>query len=65
MKLFYWFTIVLGIILLSISISNPVFNLVINRYIKFPLLFIIIIRLLLFFISIIIIFIGLYLESIL
>ena len=60
----YWGIIVLGIILLSLSISNPFFNLLIKKYLQFNVFFEILIRILLFFLSIFLIIFGLYIESI-
>ena len=61
--MFHWIVIVLGIIILSISISNPFFNLTLNKIINFDLFFIALIRIFLFLIGVIIIFFGLYVES--
>ena len=56
----YWFIIIIGIVLLSISISNPVYKIVIKKYLKINLIFEIILRLIIFTFSIILIFIGLF-----
>jgi len=60
----YWLVIIIGIFALSISVSNPFYKLVVKKYLKLKVLFEILLRTLLFFVSIIIIFIGLYFESI-
>ncbi len=60
----YWLIIILGIFVLSISISNPFYKLMIKKYLKSNILFEIILRAFLFFLSIVIILIGLYLESV-
>ena len=59
----YWFLIIFGIFVLSSSLSNQVYNLVIKKYITVNLLLQILIRITLFFISIILIFSGLYIEG--
>ena len=60
----YWFIIIIGIILLSISVSNPIYKIVIKKYLKIRLIFEIIFRIILFTVSIFLIFLGLYIESI-
>lgn len=59
----YWLIIILGIVILSASISNPFFNFTIKKYIKINIYFEFIIRISLFILSIIIILTGLYVES--
>jgi hypothetical protein len=59
----YWFLIIFGIFTLSISLSNQVYNLVIKKYITVNLLFQILIRITLFFVAIMLILGGLYIES--
>ena len=59
----YWFLIIFGIFTLSISLSNQVYNLVIKKNITVNLLFQILIRIVLFFVAIILILGGLYIES--
>ena len=59
----YWLLIILGIIILSLSLSNPVFS-ILNRYIKLSLLFQVFARIVLLVIGILIIIFGLYIESI-
>tara|TARA_B100000029_G_C16998576_1_gene750294 strand:+ start:48 stop:236 length:189 start_codon:yes stop_codon:yes gene_type:complete len=61
----HWFFILLGILPLSMSISNPVYKLFIKKRIKTNNFIDILLRILFFFISIFLIFFGLYLESIL
>ena len=60
----HWFTIIIGIFLLSLSISNPLYKLTTKNLFKFNLIINILIRFLLFFISVLLIFLGLWLESI-
>ena len=60
----HWFTIIIGIFLLSLSISNPLYKLITKSIFKFNLIINIVIRFFLFFISISLIFLGLYFESI-
>ena len=59
----YWLLIIFGIFTLSISLSNQVYKLVIEKYITVNLLFQILIRICLFFVAIILILGGLYIES--
>ena len=59
----YWLLIIFGIFTLSISLSNQVYKLVIKKYITVNLLFQILIRIALFFVAIILILGGLYIES--
>ena len=56
--------IILGIFALSISLSNPFYNLVVKKNLRLKVFFEILLRILLFFVSITIIFLGLYFESI-
>ena len=60
----HWLTIIIGIFLLSLSISNPLYKLITKNLFKFNLIINILIRFFLFFISILLIFFGLWLESI-
>ncbi len=60
----YWFLIIFGIFTLSISLSNQVYSLVIKKYITVNLLLQILIRISLFFIAVLMIFGGLYIESV-
>jgi len=59
----YWIIIIIGIFVLSISLSNPFYNLTIKKYLKLKIIYEILIRMFIFFVSVILIFIGLYLES--
>ena len=59
----HWFLIIFGIFILSISLSNQVYNLVIKKYITVNLLFQILIRITLFSVAIMLILGGLYIES--
>ena len=59
----HWLVIILGILIISLGISNPVYRLVISKFLHIPLVIQIIFRIFLLFIGIIIIFLGLYLES--
>ena len=60
----YWIVIIIGILILSLSLSNPFYRLLIKRKIKFNFFIEIIFRIFLFLLAIIIVFIGLYIESI-
>ena len=60
----YWIVIIIGILILSLSLSNPFYRLLIKRKIKFNFFIEIIFRIFLFLLAIIIIFIGLFIESI-
>jgi len=60
----HWLLIIIGTFILSISISNPFYRLLIQKRIKLKTFFNLIIRVILFIIGIIVIFSGLYLESI-
>ena len=59
----YWFLIIFGIFTLSTSLSNNTYNLVIKKYITVNILLQILIRITLFFIAVLLIFSGLYIES--
>jgi len=59
----HWITIIIGIIFMSLSISNPFYKIIIKKRINTNLPVDICIRILLLLISIIFIFLGLYLES--
>ena len=61
--MFYWIFILLGIVILTFSISTPFYNLTIKKILNLKIIFIILFRLILFFIGFILIFVGLYLES--
>ena len=60
----HWLIIIIGIFLISISISNPFYKLVVKNRIKLNIFNEILIRIFIFLISIVVIFYGLYLESI-
>ena len=60
----HWFLIIIGTFILSISISNPFYRLLIQKRIKLKTFFNLILRVILFIIGLIVIFSGLYLESI-
>ena len=60
----HWFVIIIGIFFISIAISNPFYKLIIKNRIKLNIFYEILIRIFIFLISIIVIFYGLYLESV-
>tara|TARA_B100001250_G_C19673252_1_gene732472 strand:- start:557 stop:742 length:186 start_codon:yes stop_codon:yes gene_type:complete len=60
----HWLLIILGTLILSISVSNPFYRLLFNKTFKIKTFIQILLRILLFFIALILIFTGLYLESI-
>ena len=60
----HWLVIIIGTLILSISISNPFYKLIIGKKIQLNSFFQIILRVILFLIGSVIIFSGLYLESI-
>ena len=60
----YWLLIIFGVIVLSTSISNPLYKITIKKYIKLNMYSEILLRSLMFILSIIIIFVGLYFESV-
>ena len=60
----HWIIILIGILILSLSLSNPFYRLLIKNKIKLNILTEIFFRLFLFLLAIIIIFTGLYIESI-
>ena len=59
----HWITIIIGIIIMSLSISNPFYKITIKKNINTNLFTDIFIRILLLFVSIVFIFLGLYFES--
>ena len=61
--MFYWIVIVFGIIMLSFSISNPFYRIVFKKFVKLNLFITILIRFLLFLLGTILVFLGLYIES--
>ena len=62
--MYHWLTLVLGIVILSLSISNPFYNLMIKKYLKSAFIFDVILRILLLIVGILVVFLGLYFESI-
>ena len=60
----HWLVIIIGIFFISIAISNPFYKLIIKNRIKLNIFYEILIRIFIFLISIIVIFYGLYLESV-
>ena len=60
----HWLLIIIGTITLSISVSNPFYKLLIEKRIKLKILSKLIFRILLFIVGLVIVFVGLYLESI-
>ena len=61
--MYYWLTFVLGIVILTLSISNPFYNLTIKKYLKLTFIFHVIFRVFLLIIGILMVFLGLYFES--
>ena len=61
--MFYWIVIVFGIIMLSFSISNPFYRIVFKKFVNLNLFITILIRFLLFLLGTILVFLGLYIES--
>ena len=59
----HWLIIIIGILILSTSLSNPFYKLLIEKRIKLNKFLRLVLRILLFIIGIIVIFIGLYVES--
>ena len=59
----HWILIIIGTFILSLSVSNPFYKMLIAKRINIKTYFTIIFRLVLFFVGIILIFLGLYLES--
>ncbi len=60
----HWLVIVIGTLILSISISNPFYILIVGKRFQFNSIVQIILRTILFLIGLIIVFMGLWLESI-
>ena len=60
----HWLFIILGVLALSLSISNPVYKLTIKKKIRSNIFIDIVLRIILFISAILLIFFGLYLESI-
>ncbi len=59
----HWLIIILGTFILSLSISNPFYKILIGKKLVLKTFLKFVLRVFLFFIGLIIIFIGLYLES--
>ena len=60
----HWLLIIIGTFILSIAVSNPFYKLLIEKRIKLKIFNKLILRFLMFLIGTIIVFLGLYLESI-
>jgi len=60
----HWLLIIIGTFILSISVSNPFYKLLIEKRIQLKIFVNLILRVFLFIIGLIVIFSGLYLESI-
>ena len=60
----HWLLIIVGTFILSVSVSNPFYKLLINKRFKLKLYVTLILRIFLFVVGLIVIFSGLYLESI-
>ena len=60
----YWLLIFFGTIILSLSLSNPFYNLIIKKNVNIGFFPNIMIRAILFFISIVIILIALFVQSV-
>ena len=60
----HWLLIIIGTFILSISVSNPFYNLLIHKRFKLNILNKFMLRFVFFMIGTIMIFFGLYLESI-
>ena len=60
----HWLLIIIGTFILSLSVSNPLYRMLAGKIIKLNLIFKLLFRILLFIIGLIIVFMGLYLESI-
>ena len=59
----HWLIIILGTFILSISLSNPFYKLLIEKRLKLKTFFKIIFRIFLLILGLTVIFVGLYLES--
>ena len=60
----HWLLIITGTFILSVAVSNPFYKLLIEKRIKLRILYKFVLRLMLFIMGIIVVFFGLYLESI-
>ena len=54
--MYYWLTFVLGIVILTLSISNPFYNLTIKKYLKLAFIFHVIFRVFLLIVGILMVF---------
>lgn len=61
--MFYWLLIVSSVVFLALSISNPLYNLTIKKIINFNIFLNILTRVIFFILSIVLVFLGLYFES--
>jgi len=59
----HWLLIILGTFILSLSVSNPFYRLLIGKRFKLKIILYIILRILMFIIGLLVIFFGLYLEN--
>ena len=59
----HWLVIILGITLLSLPISNPFYKLILNNFLLKNLIMRFIFKIILFFTGVIVVFLGLYIES--
>ncbi len=60
----HWLLIILGTFILSVSVSNPFYRLIFEKKLKINILPKVFLRFLLFIIGFVVIFFGLYVESI-
>jgi len=61
--MYHWVTFFLGIVILSLSISNPFYNLIIKKHLKLTFIFHVTLRVFLLIAGILVVFLGLYFES--
>jgi len=61
--MYSWLLIILGIIFLTLSLSNPFYNLLIKKYIDLGFFFNFLCRIILFILSLFLILIGTYMIS--
>ena len=59
----HWLLIILGTFILSLSVSNPFYRFLIEKSFKLMIIYKIFLRILLFIIGLIVIILGLYIES--
>ena len=59
----HWLTIILGIVFLAISISYPLYKLIVEKNIKVNIYFTLLFRILFFIFGFFFVFLGLYFES--